>query len=237
MGRSRWSTEVAYSGLTPEGTVRLNRVAEWFQEAAVHASLTGGYPPSRYEEMGASWFVSELEVAVDRPIGYGEKIEVETWISDLRRFRTHREYRVFDARGEIVARGRADWLFLQQDPVTRKIRPRLPDEPLKAAFPIIADRAMTDELDLELPSSAPKLEVVRTVRPTELDRHEHVNHTAYVAWLEDLELRARRVHIRFEKDARPGDEIALRVWSDGSRGIVEARRADVRILVAATKTV
>ncbi len=233
MGRTRWSTEVAYSGLTPEGTVRLYRVAEWLQEAAVHASRTGGYPPSKYEEMGASWFVQDLDVVMDRPIEYGERITVETWVSDLRRFRTHREYLVFDADERVVARGRADWLFLQQDPISRRVKPMIPDGAMKAAFPIVDDHAIHDHLDLALPDAPPRIEMPRHVRATELDRHAHVNHTAYVAWIEDLDLPVRRARLRFEKDARPGDELLVRAWFDGRSGTGEARRGDTRILTAA----
>src|SRR5688572_30515842 len=100
--RTRWTTEIGYSGLTPPGETRLYRIAEYFQEAAVHSSTAGGYPPARYQEMGKSWFVHELEVMIDHPVGYGEKIAVETWISDVRRFRTHREYLVFDGAGRVV---------------------------------------------------------------------------------------------------------------------------------------
>jgi acyl-CoA thioesterase FadM len=232
-GRSRWTTEVPYSGLSPQGTARLYRVAEWFQESAVDASRLGGYPPEKYEEMGASWFVQELEVVIDHPIRFGEQITVETWVSDLRRFRTHREYRAYDRNGRIVARGCADWLFLSYDHETRRVKPRVPDEAMKAAFPRLDERVMVDQLELVVPESPAGVEMLRRVRPTELDQHQHVNHTAYVAWIEDLDLPIRRVHIRFEKDARPGDELSVRGWFDRGAGSVEIRRGDERILSAA----
>jgi acyl-CoA thioesterase FadM len=233
--RTRWSTEVGYSGLSPSGATRMHRVAEWFQDAAVHASREGGYPPSRYETMGRSWFVKELELIVDHPIEYGETITVETWISDVRRFRSHREYRVFDGGGRVVARGRVDWLFLEQDPATRKVRPAIPDEEMVTAFPVVDERAIEDPLQLIIPDAPPTLEMHRVVRPSEIDRHDHVNHTAYVRWIEDLALPIQRIQLRFEKDARPGDELSVRAWFDGDRGFVEARRADGRILLAALK--
>jgi acyl-CoA thioesterase FadM len=232
MTRTRWTTEVGYSGLTPSGTTRLNRVAEWFQDAAARASDEGGYPPERYREMGASWFVHELEVVIDQPIGYGEKITVETWVSDLRRFRSHREYRTSDASGRVLARGRADWLFLKLDPISRRVRPRVPDEAMKTAFPRIDEVVIKEPFEVVVPETAPSLEMSRRVRPTELDLHEHVNHTAYVAWLEDLGIPLHRVHMRFEKDARPNDELSVRAWLEGGEGVVEVLREDERILSA-----
>jgi acyl-CoA thioesterase FadM len=231
--RTRWSTQVPYSGLSPSGTARLYRIAEWFQESAVIASTEGGYPPQRYEQMGASWFVKELEVVIDQPIRYGAQIAVETWVSDLRRFRSHREYRVLDPEGRVVARGCADWLFLSMDPASRRVKPILPDDEMKSVFPRIDERVIDDQLELAIPDAPPSIEVVRKVRPTELDQHEHVNHTAYVAWIEDLDLPIRRVHLCFEKDARPGDELCVRAWFEGGRGVAEIRRGSERILSAA----
>jgi hypothetical protein len=41
-----------------------------------------------------------------------------------------------------------------------------------------------------------------------------------------------RAHAHPLRDARPGDELSVRAWFDGDRGVVEARRDDTRILVA-----
>jgi hypothetical protein len=54
-------------------------------------------------------------------------------VSDLRRFRTHREY-VVRTGEEVVARAQADWLFLGTT-AQGKLRPRRPPEAMQDAFP------------------------------------------------------------------------------------------------------
>lgn len=186
--RSTWTTTVGLSSEGPSGHVQPQRILEWMQEAAAHASFLGGYPPARYLELGASWFIHEIQLAVDRPIRCRDELTVETWVSDLRRFRSRRQYRL-TVGGVIVARAEADWLLLERDPDTGKIRPRHPDEALKAAFPRVPETVLLPgeipDLDDE-PERAPDLDVdVRHVHPTEIDRHGHVNNVVYLRWVED----------------------------------------------------
>ncbi len=225
MTKIEWKTEAPLSAEGPNGLVEPSRIVEWMQEAAANASKVSGYPPERYKAMGAAWFIREVVLVVDGPIVYGEKIGVTTWVSDVRRFRTHREYRVLGDEA-VVARGRVDWTLLERDPVTMKVRPLRFDDAMKEAFPIIPEKMIRDD---EIPewSDAPDrppdlLTDVRKVRPTEIDHNGHVNHVRYVEWLEDharlalgdaLELSALR--LEFVSDARRGEEVTIRGWQDG----------------------
>ena len=139
---------------------------------------------------------------------------------------------MFDREEKVIARGRIDWIFLEQDPATQRVRPVAPDQELVDAFPIIDDRAIADELSSVVPDRPPSVEMTRMVRPTEIDRYQHVNHTEYVRWIDDLGLPVRHVHLRFEKGARSGDQVTLRAWYEEGRGVVEIRRGDARISVA-----
>lgn len=221
-----WRTEVGLSAVGPEGEAWPQRMLEWMQEAAARASTAGGYPPDRYAQMGAAWFIREIHLAVDRAPRFGEALEVETWVADLRRFRSRREYRM-RVGGEVVARGEVDWLFLEQDPVTRKVRPKHPDEAMRAAFPIHAERVIRPE---EVPSwPTPEHGTAlepghRRVEPTEIDRHGHVNHVHYLTWVED---HARTsvpscgplsfVRLFYDADAKGGDvlDLSVRALEDG----------------------
>lgn len=230
MTRIRWTTRARYTALDPDGFVRAHRVAEWFQEAAVHASSAAGYPPARYAEIGASWMVRQLEIAVDEPVEYDEPVTIETWVSDLRRFRSHREYRALGASGRVVARGRAEWLLLELR--DGRARPRLPDDEMRAAFAPGGDVVLETGLPLDRPDGAPGREMTRSVVATELDRHHHVNHTAYVGWIEDAGLSIAAARLLYEKDARLGDDLSVVSFVSATRGLVEVTRPSGRIMVA-----
>jgi acyl-CoA thioesterase FadM len=201
------------------------------QEAASTASRLGGYPPERYKAMGAAWFIREVLLAIDAPIRHGERVSVETWISEVRRFRTLREYRITE-NDRVVARGCVDWAFLQLDPLTRKVRPLRFDEEMIASFPPSAEKTIAlDEIAEwgEEPPESPDLAAdERRVRPSEIDHNGHVNHVMYVTWLED-QARLRlgdaqeltRLRIEYLADARRGDKVSVSGWS--KEGVIRQR--------------
>jgi acyl-CoA thioesterase FadM len=237
--RALWRTEAPLSAEGPNGLVQPQRILEWMQEAAAHASRVAGYPPERYKEMGAAWFIREVVLVVDGEIRYGEKIAIETWIADNRRFRTHRQYRV-TGDGKVVARGEVDWTLLERDPATGKVRPLRFDDGMKAAFPVVPERVIRagevpelgedPERAFDLPSDE------RKVRPTEIDHNGHVNHVYYLEWLEDharlglgdaLELQALR--IAYVNDVRRAEKVSISGWSEN--GVLRQRidRGDLAI--------
>ena len=239
-----WRTEVGLSAVGPDGAAWPQRLLEWMQEAAARASTQGGFPPDRYAQMGAAWFIREIHLAIDRPPRFGEQIAVETWVSDLRRFRSRRQYRM-TVGDELVARGEVDWLFLEQDPVTKKVRPKHPDEAMKAAFPRHPEKVIDPEEvpGWPAPDAGTRLEPFRRrVKPTEIDRHGHVNHVHYLTWVEDHARMAiedckslKFVRLFYDADAQPGDALDLSVADipDGwyhrvHRGETSVLRAVVR---------
>jgi acyl-CoA thioesterase FadM len=223
--RTHWSTRVPFSAEGPSGTPMPHTYLEWMQEAAANASTLGGYPPDRYKVLGATWIVKEVLLAVDAPVHYGDPITIETWVSDLRRFRSRREYRMKSGE-RTIARGQADWVLLEIDASTGRVRPRYVDEEMMTAFPRVSETALAagevPEIGEMPPAPSLLAKDTRRVRPTELDRHGHVNHTVYLAWLEDharvalpdaLDLTA--VRIEYQLDTKLGDEVEVLGWRDG----------------------
>lgn len=236
MSTTIWKTTAGLGAEGPNGNVMPHRVLEWMQDAAANASVLGGYPPDRYRSTNCGWFVKEIALAIDRPIRYRDEISVETWISDVRRFRSHRECRLY-ANGELAARARTEWLLLESrlptaenEAPSLRVRPRLPDAEMIAAFPVRAEHAI-DPSASEIPAwSDAKIGAVfdvrdtRTVQPTELDRHEHVNHVVYLAWLEDHarnhyghRSELKFVRLEYASDAKIGDGIAIEARRSGDR--------------------
>jgi acyl-CoA thioesterase FadM len=215
--RTEWSSQVRLSELGPGRRIHPQRILEWFQDAAANASSLGGFPPDRYDQMGAAWIIREVLLELDAPLDYGEPFTVETWVSDLRRFRTRREY-VVRAGESIRARGQADWLYLERDPITGKIRPRHVDEEMKQAFPIDPSTSIpaTDRLPWREVEPTGPLHT-RRVQPSELDPYDHANHTYYLRWLEDqaAELfpntQLTAIRIEYALDCKAGEEIQLRM--------------------------
>jgi acyl-CoA thioester hydrolase len=227
----------------------------YMQEAAIEASTALGFSPDWYAERGVGWVVRKLAVRYHAPAIYGDEIEVATWLSGLRGVRSIREYDLIRTRdGNRVARGRAEWVYLD----TQSGQPtRVPDE-WAEAFPGIGKG---EELGIRPRNPRPtenahRYSSRRRVQFHELDAVQHVNHAVYVHWTDQAardalrtvgpaldpvsprkgELRQTGHEIQYFAAALDGDNIEIVSWlgeigEDGLAWTHEIYNADTRKLL------
>src|SRR5688572_13039920 len=85
---------------------------QWMQDVAVaHFEFIGGTDPMR--ALDATWVVRSHNIEYLLPAFAGERIEVRTWVADIRRVRSLRRYRfVRISDGELLVRGETEWVFV-----------------------------------------------------------------------------------------------------------------------------
>src|SRR5262249_9727974 len=87
---------------------------QYLQEAAIEASTALGLGPDWYRAQGTLWVVRRLAVRYLVPLGYGDEVDVVTWISGMRGVRSTREYDLTRAAdGALVARARAEGVYVE----------------------------------------------------------------------------------------------------------------------------
>src|SRR5262245_58979982 len=64
------------------------------QEAAIEASTEAGYSPQWYRDHGTGWVIRRLQIRYHAQARYGDELEITTWVSDLKRVSSHREYQI-----------------------------------------------------------------------------------------------------------------------------------------------
>ncbi|HEX7587793.1 MAG TPA: acyl-CoA thioesterase [Anaerolineae bacterium] len=156
---------------------------QWFQEAAFEASASRGFGMKEYNEMGAAWVMRGVDVEFLESARYLEEIEISTWVSDLHRVRSHREYEARRAIDRfLLARARVDWVFL--DATTLALR-RVPTE-MGKLFEPNGRPALVPITWPDLTAGKPlgHFENTRRVQQYELDQMQHVNNSVYVNWIE-----------------------------------------------------
>ncbi|HEY2588702.1 MAG TPA: acyl-CoA thioesterase [Tepidisphaeraceae bacterium] len=120
-----YSIEVTASAIDANGHANNVEFVRWMQEAAVaHADAVGCTAATL--AAGATWVVRSHQIEYARPALEGDRIDVRTWVENVRRAFTLRKYEFVRASdGVVLARGQTDWVFL--DAITA--RPRsIPDE-------------------------------------------------------------------------------------------------------------
>ncbi len=155
----------------------------YFEEAATRASAEAGFPYDWYFQQRRAWVIRQMLIRYMAPLQYGDEVELRTWVSDIRRIYSHREYDLRRAdTGEPVARGRAKWVYVNLE----TMRPeRIPDE-AGAAFQPTGE---LEDLHIRLrgaetfPDSY-RYETQRQVQRYELDPAGHVNNAVYLHWFE-----------------------------------------------------
>jgi acyl-CoA thioester hydrolase len=98
---------------------------QWMQEIAIehYQSISG---MNSMQPFGATWVVREHRIEYFLPAFAGEEIEIKTWIENIRRVRSLRQYEfVRKLDGKVLVRGETDWVFVD----LKTGRPRaIPDE-------------------------------------------------------------------------------------------------------------
>jgi acyl-CoA thioester hydrolase len=223
---------------------RLNHTnyLRYMQEAAFDASAAAGYGLARYEAMERLWLVRETDIEYMRPLRYGDRVQVKTWVADFGRVRSRRDYEFrLAGSGEMAARAYTDWAFLD----SRTGRPaRIPADMVAAFFPEGLPEAPPARPRFPaLPPATPGVfRERRRVEWRDIDTAQHVNNTVYMAYVEDCELRAlaahgwplsrlragegmplaRRQQIEYREPALLDDELEVAAWLSGVEGTTGA---------------
>lgn len=181
-----WQFEVRSYDLNSHSHVDTASYHQYLEEGATRASADAGFTYDWYFTHRHSWVVRKLQVRYLRPLRYGDAVTLRTWVSDVRRIYSHREYdlrRTDD--GSPVLRARAKWVYVNLD----TLRPaRIPDQAEVAFQP-------TGELpDMHVHLRQPRLleanrpvTCERRVQHYELDPTGHANNAMYINWFEQAQ--------------------------------------------------
>lgn len=113
---------------------------KWLQHAAVDHSTALGWPGLRYRELGAGWVVRSHRITYLKPAYEGDRLEIRTWVADIRTATSLRKYEIRKTGGGRIAVAETDWAFIDyasERPV------RIPVE-VRDSFPVVADPPATD---------------------------------------------------------------------------------------------
>ena len=135
-----YSYEFTIPGTAVDQNGHVNNVmyVQWMQDAAVrHYEAMGGTQPT--QAIGATWVVRSHMVIYLRPAFASERIQVQTWVVNMRRVRSLRRYRFLRvADKQLLVRGETDWVFVDANSgAPRAVPPQVTD-----LFTLVPDERM-----------------------------------------------------------------------------------------------
>ncbi len=229
------------------GELRSSTLLRFLQETATRASTDAGFAPSFYERQATFWLVRRTTLARHAPARYGDDLEARTWVADVRRVRSRRDYEV-RAGERLVAQAWTDWVYV--DRASGQPR-RVPTEMQRAFLP--EEIASLPRPPFAAP--APPSDATRSGRRVELqdlDALAHVNNATYLHYVEQAaddahaaggwplarqlgaggRLRPVAHDLEYLDAAVYGDELAVLTWATGvtddevARYTIVTRRTD-----------
>ncbi len=117
-----------------QGHVNNLEYVRWMQEAAIAHSDTQGWSAERYRQIGAGWVVRSHKIEYLQAAFAGDQIVVRTWVSDFRKIRSLRKYKIVRVADQtVLAIAETDWAFIGYE---RRAPRRIPPE-VAEAFVIV----------------------------------------------------------------------------------------------------
>ena len=130
----KYELTVSDDAIDGQGHVNNLEHVRWMQEAAVSHSAAQGWPSSRYNETGGGWVVRSHKIEYLQALFAGEQVVVYTWVSDFRKIRSLRKYKMVRVSDDgVVALAETDWAFIGLE---HRVPRRIPPE-LMEAFEIV----------------------------------------------------------------------------------------------------
>lgn len=109
----------------------------WLQHAATAHSTANGWPPERYDELGAGWVVRAHHITYLKPAFEGDELLIRTWVANLKPATSLRRYEIRRNDGAVLARAATDWAFVNY---SRQRPVRIPPE-VAGSFVVVEDEA------------------------------------------------------------------------------------------------
>ena len=171
---------------------------------------------------GIAWVLREQAMRVLHQPCLGQALRVCTWPTRAERVLCHRDFRILDADGRVMALGTSSWFGL--DLGTR--RPRKAESFFSLPWELLPPPVFEDPLpELDAPGERADSET-RSVRASDIDALGHMNNLRYVDWVADHLARfgknetcPRCVRIRYAREVAAGDRVLVRHDMDGAGDI------------------
>ena len=165
------------------GDLRTPVLLRFLWQTASDASTAVGYDLEWYERAGTLWIIRRTRVELLAPVRYRDELTIRTWVSDIRRVRSQRQYAVDRAGdGSPVARAVTDWVYVD---LARGALMQPPVEMQRALMP----DGVSSEPRLASLATPPPAEAERAARRVEfadLDTVAHVNNAQYSIFVEQM---------------------------------------------------
>ncbi len=158
------------------------RLVDYLNDTAAHHSESLGYSMETLFHKGYSWILLSWNISINRWPRLREIINIETWISQLKRCFAYREFIIKDRQNKHIIKASSRWIFYD---INRHKPIKIPVElshlwlikKVEACSPSIIDA------DLFQQSDGPNKEQHYFIQEQDIDVLGHVHNSRYIDWI------------------------------------------------------
>ena len=214
----------------PDGKLRMNSLADFFQEVAWGHADSADFGRNLLED-NLSWILSRFDIRATNLPTWGESIKVLTAGRGVDKLFAFREFLITDLQGKPLARAMSSWVLLNT--LSKKIH--RPEQVLpKALFdPQLKPDWQPDRIRI---SGKLLFEEEFKVRFSDLDLNNHVNNTTYIRWVEDLfkdhQIDSSQLLINYLAECVLGDQVKLELYKSEDKFQIQGKVLNKSVFLA-----
>ncbi len=213
--------EVSAFQVHPNGNLSLCSLADLLQEVAWRHADSQGFGRNLLEQQ-LMWALSRIEIKVNQFPHWGDSLRIFTGGRGQAGAFAFREFMVWNEKKEVVARAMSSWLLVH----TEKKRILKPESVLPSSLfnPQAAPSWQPSKLEASGPELARKL---IQVQHSDLDLYNHVNHTSYIRWVENIAadrgLFPSSISINYLAECKASEQILLTLLGEDFSPFIQGK--------------
>lgn len=213
--------EVGAFQVHPNGNLSLCSLADLLQEIAWRHADSQGFGRNLLEQQ-LMWALSRLEIKVSQFPRWGDSLRIFTGGRGQAGAFAFREFLVWNQQEEVVARAMSSWLLVHIE----KKRILKPESVLPSS--LFDPQAAPDWQPIKLEASGPEIaSKCIQVQHSDLDLYNHVNHTSYIQWVENIVagrgLFPTSISVNYLAECKASDEVCLTLIGADSSPFIQGR--------------
>jgi acyl-ACP thioesterase len=214
----------------PDGKLRMNSLADFFQEVAWRHADSADFGRNLLED-NLSWILSRFDIKATNLPTWGESMKVFTAGRGLDKLFAFREFLITDLKGKPLARAMSSWVLLNT--VSKKIHRADQILPIALFNPQLKPDWQPDRIRI---SGKLLIEEELKVRFSDLDLNNHVNNTTYIRWVEDLlkihQIDSSNLLINYLAECVLGDEVKLELYKSEDKFQIQGKVLNKSVFLA-----
>jgi acyl-ACP thioesterase len=213
--------EVGAFQVHPNGNLSLCSLADLLQEVAwIHAD-SQGFGRSLLEQQ-LMWALSRIEIKVNQFPVWGDSLRIFTAGRGQSGAFAFREFMVWDQREQVVARAMSSWLLVHIE----KKRILKPESVLPSSLFDPQSAPTWQPAKLEAAGPVQGSQHIQ-VQYSDLDLYNHVNHTSYIRWVENIAaefgLFPNQLTVNYLAESKAADQVQLTLIGAPNSPFIQGR--------------